>query len=135
MKAVNPTFLTCEVKVGYASKSAFQGSLKDQIPTHEKSNVIYLFTCRCGDRYVGKTTQRLENWIKQHLPARSTTSAIAEHLMKNSNCLDNFNKSMFSVIRKAHTESVFYAREALYIRFLKLEFCKQMDLVKRRHMI
>ena len=84
---------------------------------------------------MGKTTQRLENRIKQHLPARSTTSAIAEHLMKNSNCLDNFNKSMFSVIRKARTESVLHVLEALYIRDLNPELCKQMDLVKRLHMI
>ena len=56
MKAVNPTLPTYEEKVVYASKPVFQGSLKDQIPTHEKSNGIYLFTCRCGDRYVGKKT-------------------------------------------------------------------------------
>ena len=31
-------------------------------------NVIYVFTCACGHKYVGKTTQRLGDRMKQHIP-------------------------------------------------------------------
>ena len=41
VKAVYPTFQTCEVKVIYATKPAFPGSLKNQIPTH-KNQMCFL---------------------------------------------------------------------------------------------
>ena len=64
-KALSPAFPACEVKVVYTSKPAFQGSVKDNMPTHSQANVIYLFPCQCEALYVGKTTQCLENRIKQ----------------------------------------------------------------------
>ena len=129
-KAVTSTYPMCEVKVVYGTHAAFRASVKDVLPTHQKSNVIYLFRCRCGSRYVGKTTQRLENRIKQHLPSSSTltnankkstknSSAIYEHLCKNPDCFDKYDKSLFSVVCKACTESVLHVLEALYIRSLK----------------
>ena len=30
--------------------------------------VIYEYVCRCDSRYVGRTTQRLQERIKQHVP-------------------------------------------------------------------
>ena len=33
-----------------------------------KSFIIYEFFCRCEARYVGRTTQRLGNQLKQHVP-------------------------------------------------------------------
>ena len=137
-KAVSPAFPACEVKVVYSSKPAFQGSVKDNVPAHSQANVIYLFSCRCGARYVGKTTQRLENRIKQHLSSitsRTQTSAIGEHLAKNISCLEGYLKSMFSIVRKARNESVLHVLEALFIRSLKPELCKQMEFVKSLHLV
>ena len=34
----------------------------------KKSNVIYQFSCYCDNRYVGRTSQRLQDRIKQHVP-------------------------------------------------------------------
>ena len=40
-----------------------------RIPTPSQSNLIYLFECRhCKSRYVGKTSQRFGERIKQHVP-------------------------------------------------------------------
>ena len=52
-------------------KPMFPKCCKDILPTHQQSNMIYLFSCRCGRRrrYVGKTTQCLETRAKQHVPA------------------------------------------------------------------
>ena len=73
---------------------------------------------------MGKTTQPLENQIKQYLSSimsKTQTSAIGEHLAKNISCLEDYHKSMYSIVRKARTESVLHILEALFIRGLKPE--------------
>ena len=40
---------------------------KDVLPALQKSNVIYQFSCHCDSRYVGSTSQRLQDRIK-HVP-------------------------------------------------------------------
>ena len=50
------------------SKKMFSTTNKDVLPTTAFSNVIYLFTCACGHKYIGKTTQRLGDRMKQHIP-------------------------------------------------------------------
>ena len=67
--ATKPAYPTCHPRVCFVSKPAFPSCLKDALPIHDKSNVIYNFECRCGSRYIGKTIQRLEATIKQHIPA------------------------------------------------------------------
>ena len=99
---------------------------------HNKSNVIYLFKCRCGSRYVGKTTQYLENQI-QHLPSATATKsslAIGDHLLQNPDCLDKFDRSMFGIVCKARTESVLHVLGAMFIKSMKPDLCKQMEFVK-----
>ena len=41
---------------------------KDVLPALPKSNRIYQFSCHCDSRYVGRTSQRLQNRIKHHVP-------------------------------------------------------------------
>ena len=49
--------------------------LKDRLPTTSISNLIYLFECRqCKSQYVGKTSQRLGDRVKQHVPRRLVDS-------------------------------------------------------------
>ena len=95
-----------------------------------------LSTYLCAD--VAKTTQCLGNHIKQHLPTkaeRSTKSAILEHLIKNADCLGTFDKSFFSIVKKARTESVLHVLEALYVKGLMPELCKQMEFDKCLHLV
>ena len=40
----------------------------DVLPALQKSNVIYQFSCHCDSWYVGRTSQRLQDRIKQHVP-------------------------------------------------------------------
>ena len=135
----------CDVNQSQGHRKTYRRSAqaKDRIPTHHCSNLIYLFKCRCDKRYVGKTTQRLEARIAQHIPASltrkrsdgsnqdaKTTSAIGEHLVKNAACLDSYNQSMFSIICTARTTSSLHVLEALYIKKIRPELCKQMEFVK-----
>ena len=69
LQATKPAYPTCRPRVCFVSKPAFPSCLKDALPIHDKSKVIYNFECRCGSRYIGKTIQRLEARIKQHIPA------------------------------------------------------------------
>ena len=41
---------------------------KDVLPALQNRNVIYQFSCHCDSRYVGRTSQRLQDRIKQHVP-------------------------------------------------------------------
>ena len=41
---------------------------KDVLPANLRSMVIYEYVCHCDCRYVGRTTQRLQERIKQHVP-------------------------------------------------------------------
>ena len=86
-QAIRKAYPMCKCRVIFKSKPIFQACFKDQLPAHQRSNVIHLFSCRCGNRYVGKTTQRLETRIKQHIPAcllkpgnmkKKSSSAIAQ---------------------------------------------------------
>ena len=42
-------------------------ALKDVLPTTLKGSVIYEYSCHCDSRYVGQTSQRLRDRIKQHV--------------------------------------------------------------------
>ena len=83
---------------------------KDVLPTIQKSFAIYEYRCHCDSRYVGRTSQRLQDCIKQHVPQwlrqqltrprrsqphrsckRTDTkpdcdSAIGQHLLDNDQC-------------------------------------------------
>ena len=41
---------------------------KDVLSASHQSNVVYQFLCHCDSRYVGHTSQRLQQRIKQHVP-------------------------------------------------------------------
>ena len=52
----------------FTSRSAFATARKDVLPAENKSNIVYLFGCECGCSYVGRTSMRLSERIKQHVP-------------------------------------------------------------------
>ena len=55
------------------------GGYKDVLPTHTLFNVIYQFECRgCESQYVGRTIQRLQDRIKQHVPRSMSTDEATE---------------------------------------------------------
>ena len=89
--------------------------------------VVYQYVCRCECRYVGRTSQRLQVRIRQHVPKtirnktnqekiqptrkskiKSSTpncdSAIGTHLLKHPNCALHYNDNQFSILSKARSE-------------------------------
>ena len=104
---------------------------EDVLPALQKSNVIYQFSCHCDSRYVGRTSQRLQDRIKQHvpksirscsssqkrlLPARrcksstqtttqslASDSAIKLHLLQNPTYAQHYDDSRFSILAQGRS--------------------------------
>ena len=47
------------------------------MPLTTLSNLVYSFTCVCERRYIGKTTQRLSERIRQHVLLTLTNAGLA----------------------------------------------------------
>jgi len=126
---------------------------KDVLPSHHQNNVIYQFVCHCDSRYVGCTSQRLEERIKQHIPKLITNpptphirqslprpgkatssrqfheSTIGQHLLDNAECALHYNNDKFSVLARARTSFHLSALEATFIKSLNPLLCKQKEFV------
>ena len=103
----------------------------EKVPALLKSSAIYEYKCHCDSRYIGRTSQRLEDPIKQHVPKRliqrhfnsqrlqadrkckkkQTTpecdSAIDQPLLESSQCAANYQDHQFSCMRHAVGSSQF----------------------------
>ena len=64
--AVRQTFSAEEPRVVYSTSELLSTTNKDVLPALQKSNVIYQFSCHCDSRYVGRTSQRLQDKIQQY---------------------------------------------------------------------
>ena len=101
--------------------------------------VSYEFSCRCEARYVGRTTQRLADRIKQHFPAsirkKSYTvseqpprickknnskinceSAIGQHLIANPECVKIYTDDNSRIIGQARSSFHLSVLESVYIK-------------------
>ena len=102
-------------------------------------SVIYEFTCQCDSGYVGRTTQRLGDRIKQHVPSnirnktapqreqpprscrsrntvKTSDSAIGQHLLDNPDCAKLYNDDMFRIIGRARSSFHLAVLESIYIK-------------------
>ena len=116
---------------------------------------VYQLLCHCDSRYVGRTSQRLQQRIKQHVPKtilqkhisqdRSTLarsckpirsfktetsfSAIGQHLLQNPTCAHEYNDNKFSILARGRTSFHLSTLEATYIKTSKPNLCKQKEFV------
>ena len=120
-KAITPCFYAVKPRVVYNTRVVLRSAKKDSVPTSQKSCVVYEFSCRCEARYVGRTTQRLADRIKKHVPSsirkKSNTvrkqppsicknisskinceSAIGQHLITNPECAKTYTDDNFRII-------------------------------------
>ena len=64
--AVKRCFFSVEPRDIFNTRQLLPAIKKDVLPSHHHSNVIYRFVCHCDSQYVGRTSQRQEERIKQH---------------------------------------------------------------------
>ena len=111
----------------FTSKRMLPVTRKDVLPTTRKSSVIQEYKCHCDSRYVGRTSQQLQDCIKQHVPhwlrqqltcprrsqphrlcKRNDTkpdcdSTIGQHLLKSDKCALNYDNKRFSILATARS--------------------------------
>ena len=71
--AIQRCYFVVETRVVFTTKPLLSATKKDVLPAYHHNNVIYQFVCHCDSRYVGRTSQRLQERIKQHVPGPSET--------------------------------------------------------------
>ena len=156
-KEVKNTVKSCNDSVGnrlvFTSKRMLPVASKDVLPTTHKSSVIYEYKCHCDSRYVGRTSQRLQDRIKQHVPQwlrqqltrprrsqpyRSCKrnnakpvcdSAIDQHLLENDQCALNYDNKRFSILATARSSFHLNLLEAAYIKTQRPGLCRQKEFV------
>ena len=141
---------TCLV---FTSKRMLPVARKVVLPAIQKSFVIYEYKCHCDSPYVGRTSQRLLDRIKQHVPQwlrqqlahprrsqphrsckRNDTkldcdSAIGQHLLENDQSALNYDNKRFSILATARSSFHLNLLEAAYIRTQRPVLCRQKEFV------
>ena len=125
--AIQRCYFAVETRVVFITR-LFLPATKDVLPAHYHNNVrpIYQFARHCDSRYVGRTSQRLQERIKQHVPRsirnhhssqdrfnlsrtckkNSTSqvtahdSIIAQHLLENPPCASLYSDTKFSILAR-----------------------------------
>ena len=125
---------------------------KDVLPTTQKSLVIYEYKWHCDSRFVGRTSQRLQDCIKHHDPQwlrqqltrprrsqphrscnRNNTkpdcdSAIDQHLLENDQSALNYDNKRFSILATARRSFHLNLLEAAYIKTRRPVLRRQKEL-------
>ena len=157
--SVKQCYLTVEPHVVYKTNQLLPEVNKDVLSALQNSNVIYQFSCHCDSRYVGRTSQRLQDIIKQHVPksirydtsspkrdlpirkckysTKSTTLiqsltydlTIGLHLLRNPTCVQHYDDSTFSILAKGRSPFHLSALEATFIKTSNFNLCRQKEFV------
>ena len=154
-KQIRSTIQRCygalEPRIIYSTRPAFPSVHKDVLPTLQKSLVVYQYVCCCDSKYVGRTSQRLQDRINQHVPKfirrpseqsrvqpkrdcrtcaiPSCDSAIGQHLLENKTCAERYNDSQFTILSQARSNFHLSVLEAAYIKSKLPVLCRHKDFV------
>ena len=131
---MNKTITSClyvvKPRAFYNTRVMLPSGKKDSVPTTQKSCVVYEFLCRCEARYVGRTTQRIADRIKQHVPTSirmkntitreqpprmcknsisemKSDSVIGQYLITNPECSKTYTDNNFRTIGQARSSFSF----------------------------
>ena len=142
--AVTRCYFADEPCIVYTTRQLLPAAKKDVLPALHQSNIVYQFLCRCDSRYVGRTSQKLQQRIKQHVPktillrhishdhstlarfckpirsfkVETSFSAIGQHLLQNPTCALEYNGKNFSFFARVRTSFHLSTLEATYIKSL-----------------
>ena len=151
--AVESCYSSVSTRLVFTSKRMLPVARKDVLPTIQKSFVTYEYKCHCDSRYEGRTSQRLQNRIRQHVPQwlrlqltrprrsqphrsckRNDTkldcdSAIDQHLLENDQCALNYDNKRFSILAAARSSFHLNLLEVAYIKIRRPVLCRQKEFV------
>ena len=151
--AINRCYQAVEPRIIFTTRKILPAIHKDVLPSLKQSMVVYQYVCPCDCRYVGRTSQRLQDRINQHIsrcirsdkrptknlrnreckitstPSVYCDSAIRQHLLENKECAKHFNDAQFSIFATARSSFHLSALEAVYINSLQPILCRQKEFV------
>ena len=151
--AINRCYQAVEPRIIFTTRKILPAIHKDVLPSLQQSMVVYQYVCSCDCRYVGLTSQRLQDRINQHIPrcirsdqrptkklpnreCKTTStpsvycdSAIGQHLLENKECAKHFNNAQFSILARARSSFHLSVLEAIYINSLQPILCRQKEFV------
>ena len=149
--AVKRCYFAVEPCIVYTTRQLLPVAKKDVLPAFHQSNIVYQFLCHCSSRYVGRTSQRLQQRIKQHVPKtilqehisqdRSTLTRSCKPIRsfkaetsfsaigQQSTCAREYNDNKFSILARGRTSFHLSTLEAMYIKTSKPNLCKQKEFV------
>ena len=81
--AVKRCYFAVKPCIVYTTRQILPAAKKDVLPAFYQSNIVYQFLCHCDSRYVGRTSQRLQQRIKQHVPK----TILQEHISQDRSTL------------------------------------------------
>ena len=119
--STNNCFGAVQPRMIFSTRRILPAIHKDVLPTFQQSNVVYEYVCHCDSWYVGRTSQRLQDRIRQHVPksiwnrtsqerkqperpgklANSIPhcdSAIGNHLLHNQKCASHYKDNQFFIL-------------------------------------
>ena len=152
-KAITFCFYGVKPRAVYNTRVMLPSAKKDTVLTTQRSCVVYGFSYRCEAQYVGRTTQRLADRIKQQVPTiiRTKTtitreqpprmcksfnskmksdSAIGQHLITYTECTKKlFIDDNFWIIGQARSSCHLVGLESVYIMTQIPVLCKQKEFI------
>ena len=139
--AIKSTFNSVLLRVVYNTNCPLNGIVKDAKPTHDLSNVVYIFRCHCGNDYIGRASQRFnvrqEHYVTKKLKrfifnddvkTKGEQSLIHEYFLNNSICAENYLESRFEILSRARNTYHLSVLESLFIRTREPKICNKQDI-------
>ena len=156
--SINNCFGAVQPRVVFSTRRILPAIHKDVLPTFQQSNVVYEYVCHCDSRYVGRTSQRLQDRIRQHVPKsiRNRTSkerkqperpgklansiphcdsAIGNHLLYNQKCASHYKDNQFFILSKARSDFHLSVLESIFITLRKPNLCRQKEFVYKHKLL
>jgi hypothetical protein len=140
--SIGMTYMAANLHLSFSSTPLIRLRLKDKLPNSTTSFCVYSFACSCRASYVGRTTRRLSDRIREHVPSslgtgtkKPSSSAITSHLVETDHTVNRDNS--FEVIyrvplnrSRAIRLRLLSIAEAIGIRLRNPELCVQKRLLR-----
>ena len=153
-KAIDRCHSTVDFRAIFEPHRMLPKVQKDVVPAINLSNIVYEFTFECDAHYVGRTSQRLVDRMRQHIPLaiRKGTDrcndrcqpkrkckanqpkpesdfAIGTHLLNSVECGNSYNKDCFRILSRAGSAFHLKVLEAVFIKLRNPSLCRQKEFV------
>ena len=140
--AISQAFFAAKLRVYFTTTPAVRLQHKDKVPSSEASFCVYKFSCSCGTGYIGRTTRRLTQRVREHHPAwiksgvtKTINSAVVAHLVETNHRV-NVQEAFQPIYKvngrlpKTIKSRILETAEAIAIKLFKPVLCSQKQHIR-----